>query len=241
MNESPHPSAAAQRPLRPKDAATLIIVRRTDGKPRILMGKRHGGHAFMPNKYVFPGGRVDPADCRVPAAYDLHPQVLEKLMLRMRGQPSRARAHGLAMAAVRETFEEVGLIIGAPNTASMSSRSPAWQSFLATGYAPDLSGLRFFARAITPPGRPRRFDTRFFVLDASCVANADAPITAATEELLDPYWVTIEEAAALDLPSITKDILRRLGVALSEPERLAPGAPLPFQYSRGNSWRLETL
>ncbi len=236
----PAPSAT-QKALRPKDAATIVIVRRDGPAPRVLMGKRHAGHAFMPNKYVFPGGRVDAADCRLAAARDLHPKVAEKLLIRMRGKPSSARAHGLAMAAVRETFEEVGMIVGERHSGELTTRSEPWRAFLGTGYAPDLSGLRLFARAITPPGRPRRFDTRFFVLDAERVANPDEPLRAASEELLDPYWVTIEETRDLDLPSITKDVLRRLSIALDDQDALAPGAPLPFQYFRRDGWHIDTI
>jgi 8-oxo-dGTP pyrophosphatase MutT (NUDIX family) len=161
-------------------------------------------------------------------------------MLRMRGRPSPARARGLAMAAVRETFEEVGLIVGTQATDRPRTRSNAWRAFLDTGYAPDLKGLRYFARAITPPGRPRRFDTRFFVLDAAHVVNAAAPAKV-TEELLDPCWLRLEEAAGLELPNITKDILARLKAALDDREALQPGAPLPFQYVRAKSWVIETI
>lgn len=239
--EQPTAATAARRALRPKDAATIIILRRDDENPRILMGKRHSGHAFMPGKYVFPGGRLDAADCRLKPAAELHPAVAAKLMARMRGRPSEARARGLAMAAVRETFEEVGLIVGTAHHGALKSRSGPWQAFLDTGFAPHLSGLRYFARAITPPGRPRRFDTRFFVLDACHVVNCDAPVRATTQELLDPCWVSFDEALDLDLPNITKDILRRLRAALDVPGTLQPGAPLPFQYSRAGSWQIETI
>jgi len=233
--------AAAGPTLRPKDAATIIIVRRDGASPRVLMGKRHADHAFMPNKYVFPGGRVDAADCRLRPARDLHPQVAGKLLTRMRGKTSIARARGLAMAAVRETFEEVGMVVGLKHDGQARSRSAPWQAFLDTGFAPDLSGLRLFARAITPPGRPRRFDTRFFVLDAAHVANADAPLRAASEELLDPYWVGVEDARDLDLPTITVEILRRLAEALNAKEALAPGSPVSFHYFRGGDRKVETL
>lgn len=241
MTHQPAPPDPSLPVLRPKDAATLIILSRERVRPLVLMGKRHAGSVFMPNKYVFPGGRVDPADCRVRPAADLDPAVAVKLMVRMRGTPTESRARGLAMAAVRETFEEVGLIIGRPHDGRPRTRSPAWRAFLATGFAPDLGGLRYFARAITPPGRPRRFDTRFFVLDASHVVNADTPVKAPTQELLDPIWVPLDEASDLDLPSITKDILRRLKSTLERPDGLAPGAPLPFQYSRARSWVIETI
>jgi 8-oxo-dGTP pyrophosphatase MutT (NUDIX family) len=237
------PPDAGRAALRPRDAATLIIVRRdAAAKPRVLMGKRHASHAFMPNKFVFPGGRVDPADCRVEPIADLDPVVRDKLMARMRGAATPARARGLAMAAIRETFEEVGIIIGRWGDAQRPpSRSSTWRAFHDTGHRPDLSAMRLFARAITPPGRTRRFDTRFFIADASAAANLDRPVRAASEELLDPYWVTIEEARGLDLPSITRDILHRLDLALAAPSPFDPAAPLTFQYWRGRSWQFDTI
>ena len=144
------------------------------------------------------------------------------------------------MAAVRETFEEVGLIVGTEFSKRPRTRSAPWRAFLDTGYAPDLSGLRYFARAITPPGRPRRFDTRFFVLDAAHVVNAAEPGDV-TEELLDPCWLRLDEAAELELPDITKDILARLKPALEARDALRPGAPLPFQYRRARSWVIDTI
>jgi 8-oxo-dGTP pyrophosphatase MutT (NUDIX family) len=236
------PPDAGRTALRPRDAATLIIVRRdATAKPRVLMGKRHASHAFMPNKFVFPGGRVDPADCRVEPVADLDPLVRDKLMARMRGTATAARARGLAMAAIRETFEEVGIIIGQKVDERPASRSSTWRAFLETGHRPDLSAMRLFARAITPPGRTRRFDTRFFIAEAGAAANLDQPLRAASEELLDPYWVTIDEARGLDLPSITRDILHRLDLALAAPAPFDPAAPLTFQYWRGRSWQYDTL
>ncbi len=227
--------------LRTSDAATLVIVRREGMVARVLMGRRHADHAFMPGKYVFPGGRLDAADCRLKPAADLDPRVAEKLMQRMRGHPSPSRARGLAMAAVRETFEEVGLLVARPQDGRLASRNPAWQKFLATGHAPDLSGLTYFARAITPPGRPRRFDTRFFVLDAGGIANIDRPVTTASDEMLDINWVTFDEAHGLDLPNITKEILRRIAAALASPAGIGPGGPVAFRHLVGKTWREETL
>ena len=112
----------------------------------------------MPGRYVFPGGRVDPADKHIAVEDDLKPGDLKKLMVAMKGTPSEARARALALAAVRETFEEAGLLIGTPLGAAAAPKAPTWQDFFATGYRPALARLTFFARAITPPGRPRRFD-----------------------------------------------------------------------------------
>jgi 8-oxo-dGTP pyrophosphatase MutT (NUDIX family) len=210
---------------KPRDSATLILVRRDGGAPRVLMGERSAAHAFMPNKFVFPGGRLDDADARVKPARDLHETTLAKLMTRMRTGPSASRARGLAMAAVRETLEEAGLLFG---------RS-------AVDQAPDFSALHFFARAITPPGRTRRFDSRFFVADAAHVSNLDNPVHVGTEELLTLRWLTIGEALGLDLPLITVDILGRLKPYLDRGTLPAPGDPVSFQYLRGKTWREEEI
>lgn len=213
------------KPQLPRDAATLILVRRDGGAPRILLGQRHEAHAFMPNKYVFPGGRLDPQDSRVTPVRDLDAQVLAKLMARMRGRASASRARGLAIAAVRETFEETGLLYG---------RSALHE-------APSLTGLRFFARAITPPGRTRRFDSRFFVGDAAEVSNLDHPQATGSGELLTLSWFTLDDALGLDLPSITKDILGRLRVHLERGDLPPHGAPASFQYMHGKRWREDSL
>jgi 8-oxo-dGTP pyrophosphatase MutT (NUDIX family) len=212
-------------PQRPADAATLIVIRRDGGRPRILLGQRHGSHAFMPNKFVFPGGRLDPADCRARPARDLHTMTLAKLMIRMRVKASPARARGLAHAAIREAFEETGLLVGR-NSAEAS---------------PDLSGLVFFARAITPPGRSRRFDSRFFVADAATVGNLDRPEHAGSGELLDLSWFNLAEALALDLPAITKNILARLAPWLDRGRLPSHDGPVSFQYSRRGSWHEDTI
>jgi 8-oxo-dGTP pyrophosphatase MutT (NUDIX family) len=211
--------------LRPKDSATLMLVRRGIGSPRILMGQRAGGHAFMPNKYVFPGGRLDAADCRVKPAKDLHPATLAKLMNRMRGKPTPSRARGLAQAAVRETWEEAGLLFGRTRLED----------------APDLSGLTLFMRAITPPGRTRRYDSRFFVADADYLANIDEPHHDGGGELLTLSWLTLDEIASLDLPMITIDALKRLKPYLDQGRLPEQECPASFQYFRNKGWVEEEI
>lgn len=219
-----HP-AKKKATIKPRDAATLILVRFDGPTPRILMGQRHEGHAFMPNKYVFPGGRCEAADGLLAVENEGEPVTLQKLKLRMGAKPSHRKARGVLVAALRETFEETGLLAG---------RATA-------GAAPDLSGLIYFARAITPPGRSRRFDSRFFVADANIVTNLDAPHPLENEELLRINWVTLAEALGLNLPSITRDILLLLQPYLTQ-NRLPPvGCPVSFQYNRGKSWRVEQL
>lgn len=225
-------------PQRPRDAATLIIVRRDGPAPRVLLGKRHSGHQFMPNMHVFPGGRLEPDDWRMRSSADLSQIDLRRLQLRMGGRASPARARGLALAAVRETFEETGFIIGAPHADEPPAGGPGWASFIATGHVPDISRLTYFARAITPPGRTRRFDTRFFVAGADAVVNLERPAVPAVGELLQPNWFCFEDALALDLPFITRDILMRLRPVMDD---LKGNHPVSFQYMKGKTWRLEML
>lgn len=227
--------------LKPRDAATLIIVRNDGAIPRILMGKRHQAHAFMPNLFVFPGGKVDKADSRVKPASDFHPEVQAKLLLQMRGKPSPGRARALGMAAVRETFEETGLLIGTAGAEPSTSSNPDWDAFLRTGTRPALEQMLFIARAITPPGRTRRFDSRFFVIDADSVSNLDAPHQTASEELLDVHWLTIAETEKLELAWITRQVLKSLDTSLNSPAGLMPGGPVSFQYQRGKSWYEDAL
>jgi 8-oxo-dGTP pyrophosphatase MutT (NUDIX family) len=226
------------RALRPRDAATLIIVDGSSGEPRVLLGRRRLDMAFMPGRYVFPGGRVDPADRHIAVEDDLTPGDLHKLMVAMKGTASEARARALALAAVRETFEEAGLLIGVPLRAAMTPKGQGWQEFYAHGFQPALTRLRFFARAITPPGRPRRFDTRFFCVQADAIAHR---ITVADGELSDLEWHSIAQARSLELPNITRVVLEDLG------ERIATGAlhagdmPVPFYHRRNGSFRRDLI
>src|SRR5215472_15516950 len=153
--------------LRPKDAATLILVKREGGIARVLMGKRHANMAFQPNKFVFPGGRIDPGDQRISVTTDLKPHVLEKLSVGI--TPSRAR--GLALAAVRETFEETGILLGDRSEKLPRTRAEGWRRFFAHGILPRLDVFDLVGRAITPPNRTRRFDARFLMADASAIAH----------------------------------------------------------------------
>lgn len=201
---------------RPRDAATLILVRSDAAQPRVLMGKRSGRHDFMPDKYVFPGGRVDPQDSRVPCFSQL-PEADET---RLRFQ-SRRVPRAFALTAIRETFEETGLIIG--QSAEMPTKAPqGWQPLFDMNIAPSLEHFRFIGRAVTPPYRPKRFDARFFMANAESVLIDDRPPLDGAE-LHDLQWVSLKEAMKLDLPSVTRFMLGEIEERLTK--RDDRGAP----------------
>lgn len=211
--------------VRPKDAATLILVDRSGPTPKVLLGKRHHKHSFMPGKFVFPGGRVDPSDRQMAIATPLDRHAEDYLMRRMQ-RPSAAKARAIALAAIRETFEETGLLLGARRAGAQQTPEGPWAQFAKAGFAPDLSALHFIARAITPSRRPKRFDTRFFAVDATTIAHKIDGVVHPDAELVELVWLPISEALTLDMPTIT-------GVALKELEaRVAAGfghdLPVPF-------------
>ena len=150
--------------LRPRDSATLILIDRSGTVPKVLLGRRHERHRFLPGKFVFPGGRVEIKDRLMPTAAPLHARDTERLMQRVK-RPSLAKAAAYALAAIRETYEETGLMLGAPSPNAFPAPAEAWEPFAKAGIVPDLSAVHFIGRAITPPGRPRRFDSRFFAAD----------------------------------------------------------------------------
>ena len=236
LSDKPTPGAKI---LRPRDASTLVIVDRTGSEPKVLMGKRRADLAFMAGKYVFPGGRVDRSDKSVPAASPLRPSEIAKLQVEMRGPAAEARAHALAAAAIREAFEEAGLIIGA-RIDGKKAPPDGWKPFFATGFAPALAGITFFARAITPPGRSRRFDTRFFCVDATAIIHRGTP---PDDELSDLVWIGLEEARGLDLPPITRVILEDLGDRLSLGPLGVAGAdaPVPYYFHRNGTFKREMI
>lgn len=217
------------RRLTPRDAATLVIVDRARSAPRVLMGRRHPGQVFLPDTFVFPGGRVEAGDRALARRHVLPASEMESLTHAMRGRPSETRATALALAAIRETFEETGFIVGTPDTdplpGSEAGGPAGWRPFLAQGFRPRLDGLAFFARAITPPGRPRRYDTRFFIVDAGSATHRSSPVDG---ELLDIDWFTMKEAERLELPSITRHILTDLERLLNASDKAWSTREIPF-------------
>ena len=203
-----------------RDAATVIVLRERAGVPHVLMGQRGAGAVFMPGKVVFPGGAVDVGDAAIPLARPLPDLCAERL----REESARDLAHALAAAAIRELWEETGLALGLPGRWP-GEVPPDWEGFTARGLVPRADALQFVFRAITPPGRPRRFDARFFLVHAEALAGDPDDFSAACDELSHLQWVPLPEARHFDLPFITEIVLAE--VAARAHDRTPP-VSVPF-------------
>ena len=207
------------RPVKPRHAASLVLARKRNGETQILMGRRSAKSVF-PEAYVFPGGRLDKTDAAINPAAGLSAQTLNELCERGGCTPAMARA--LATAAIRETFEETGLIIAAAG--DPGSRDGTWADFAARGIAPAHDRLSFLGRAITPASAPVRFHARFFLADGEGVEGE----IRSNGELTALDWYPLEHALTLPAIDVTKFILSELAAADRGVAREAPF----FRYRR---------
>lgn len=213
-----------------RDAATAVVIRRDGDAPRVLMGQRGRGASFMPNKFVFPGGAIDPDDRGWAPAAALRCRCEERLS---RGGDDPTIGMALALAAVRETYEETGLRIGARSdpaggAAGDASAAEGWRAFLESGASPGVDRLRFFFRAVTPPGLPRRFDARFFLAPADAILDDLDDFGRASTELSHLTWAPLDKARTLDLPFITSVVLAELQAWIDRGADFEEDRPIPF-------------
>jgi 8-oxo-dGTP pyrophosphatase MutT (NUDIX family) len=223
---------------RPRDAATLMLVDRSGPVPKVLVGKRHSNVVFMPGKFVFPGGSVDKTDNKIPIAAPL-PAELEANLAKGSPRTPPSRARSLAVAAIREACEETGLCLGR-KVDGVRKLSGAWEAFSNAGLLPDPSGLFLIARAITPPGRIKRFDTRFFTADASAIAHRIEGVIHADAELVELIWVELGSPHLADAHAMTKNVLNQLQQRLLTGP-LQHNAPLPFFHWYNGKMQLDML
>ena len=199
-----------------RDASTVIILRDLDRAPSVLMGQRGQNAAFMPNKFVFPGGAVDEGDADI----DLEHPVDQVTLDLLRQESAADLAFPLLAAAIRELWEETGLRLAHQHTKVPETPPENWTSFFTDGLAPSCQEMHFIFRAVTPPERPRRFDARFFFVRAEHVLGDLDDFSLASDELSHLSWVPLSEARELDLPFITE-------VVIAEVARIAKTGTIP--------------
>ncbi|MDX2459097.1 MAG: NUDIX hydrolase [Gammaproteobacteria bacterium] len=207
----------SQRPVRPRDAASLILLRRAGRGHQVLVGRRPPEARFLPGRYVFPGGSVESDDSRTGSASELNPKLIELMAV----GGNRMQARGLAMAAVRETFEETGLLLAEPGDVG-AVRSTSWVAMGSDGLAPALHRLGYVGRAITPVPSPIRFHARFFVADAQYTSG----VLGGDSELEDLHWCPINELARLPTIEVQSFMLAHAVATLMSNNIETEGKPL---------------
>lgn len=208
---------STRRRVRPRDAASLILLRHEDGEHHVLVGRRPPGARFLPGRYVFPGGAVEPGDSRARPASELNTEMVDLMAVGGR----RTRARSLAMAAVRETFEETGLLLAEPGDVG-GVDTFSWAAMRAQGLAPALERLTYVGRAITPVPSPIRFHARFFVADARHTAGD----LGGDSELEDLHWCPVNELVRLPAIEVQSFMLGHAIAAFTRSGAGPSGKPL---------------
>ncbi len=225
--------------IRPRNASSIILIKGEAGDEKIVMGKRNKALKFMPGALVFPGGSVDRNDHRIPSADELNHVTAQKLMSNMRGNPLQSRARALGIAAVRELAEETGLLLGKP--ALKTPKHPDWKLFAEKGLAPSLEPLRLLARAVTPPGLPKRFDTWFFVARLEDEHHVPNQGFVSSGELEDLQWISPEEAMGFETREITRVILVELMKRLRTDPQLSHEIEAPSYETRRDKFQRKMM
>ncbi len=184
--------------VRPRDAASLILLRGEGHNLELLAGRRPGHVKFMPGVWVFPGGALDPED-RKPWRVETDGHGLPPRLVRC------------ARAALRETWEETGILVGRgiPADRSLADGAPGLSAvetaYANAGVAAALDVLAYVGRAITPTPVFRRFNTRFFLADGSAVFGD--PVS--TDELEDVGWHPIVRRPLAPFRDVSQFMLAR--------------------------------
>jgi len=234
MAAAENPSQAAASVSEPYLAASLILVdHHMASEPKLLLGRRHDNHVFLPGKFVFPGGRSEPEDAHMMAKGTLTPETEHRLRQPAKGG-AIASPSALALTAIRELFEETGMLLGDRNGSPVLAPHASWAPFAAAGIIPNLAKLHYVARALTPPRMPRRFDTHFFAADAREIAQTIEGHIHDGAELVELRWATVAEIAELNVLPVTHAIAAELA------KRLAAGLghdlPVPYFHMQDDCW-----
>ncbi|MGH7048913.1 MAG: hypothetical protein ACREE2_21310, partial [Stellaceae bacterium] len=180
----------------------------------VLVGRRPLSARFMPGVYVFPGGAIEAGD-RVAWSVESASDGLAPRLLRA------------ARAALRETWEEVGVLIGeaAATHIAAAAELPIERAYRERGLAAPLGRLTYVGRAITPSHSARRFNTRFFLGDAGCVVGAPVP----SVELEDAGWYPVGQGLLDGFRDVTRFMLDR---AIALRQGTAAGEPPLFYWGK---------
>jgi len=200
-----HPPAV---PATPRPAATIVLLRDSIAGVEVLLMRRSRRAGFVPGAYVFPGGRVDAADAAEPAVAALDGLTPAEAETRLDLPGADPPAIAYYLAALREAFEETGILVGlrpdgaAPPTAAEDRSVDSVREALmadSISFAEALGSLEcriagdaieYLAHWITPKPEPRRYDTRFF---AARVREGATPIID-PREMTDALWLTPDRA-----------------------------------------------
>ena len=209
---------ASKSIARAVDAASLIICRGQSDDIEVLMGRRRSRASFAPSMYVFPGGMLESADSKLSPPIPFNAANL--------GSAVTNKIHALALTAIRETFEETGLLLGQKGELARVSH-PTWEQCRHSGMVPAPRQLKFLGRAITPAAAPKRFHARFFVaalehFSGSLIGNG---------ELLDLRWVPLARTSDLPMLDVTEFMLEELARFLQGPRQRTP----LMSYRRGKT------
>ncbi len=213
-----------KKPAELRAAASLILVRGEGENLSVLMGRRHATARFMPSIYVFPGGAIDSDDENVKPATELDSDITAGLKV----FGNDRRAHALAIAAVRETYEETGLMLGSTGDLG-NTKSDSWSAWRRQAIAPDLARLHLVGRAITPVERPIRFNARFFYARGEPLYGE----IQSNGELEAIGWKPLAEISQLPMADVQAFMLEHLQLRL-QGRLTRPGIPL---FSHRNSRR----
>ncbi len=220
----------------PQPSASIVLIDRSGAEPRVLLGRRNLSLAFLPGKYAFPGGRLEADDAGMQANGALDTRSAARLALQRPATSPPPQA--FALAAIRELFEETGLLLGTKSGVPPESVPTVWRDFVVHGLMPNLSSLSFYARAITPPSFPRRFDTSFFLADASAIVHRIDGHVGEDKELIEVAWLSRKEAEKRDISRITAMILSELDTMM---DAHSLDRPVPFFHAREQRWIREEL
>lgn len=213
MNDVSEAVRAKPTIVRPRDAASLILLRGEGRDLELLAGRRPGHVRFMPGVWVFPGGAIDPED-KKPWRVETGGAHLPPRLVRC------------ARAALRETWEEVGVVVGQTDPAKRPAPPTSHRltgieaAYAERGINAAIDVLTYVGRAITPTPVFRRFNTRFFVADGSAVFGD--PVS--TDELDDVGWHPIRRQPLSPFRDVTEFMLSR-AIALRD-GTASPDAPL---------------